>query len=58
MHTIEDSATQNELSQDVLPALTPTLYAALPSPRPKTVRLLAPVDAEFVIRTELKLGAA
>ena len=58
LHNMEDSATQREISQDVWPALNPALYRALPNPRPVAVTLLPPVDAAFVNRTELKLGAA
>jgi hypothetical protein len=58
LHKTEDSATQRELSQDVCPALKPALYLALPNPRPVAVTRLPPVDAAFVSRTELKLGAA
>ena len=58
LHTTEDSATQGEASQDEKPATYPVLYPALPTPRPVTVTLLPPVDAAFVDRTELRLGAA
>jgi hypothetical protein len=58
LHKMDDSAIQRETSQDVPPALKPTLYPALPNPRPKAVTLLPPVDAAFVDRTELKLGTA
>ena len=58
LHKMEDSATQREISQDVRPALSPALYLALPNPRPVAVTLLPPVEAAFVSRTELKLGAA
>ena len=58
LHKTEDSATQREILQDVRPALKAALYPALPCPRPVTVTLLPPVDAAFVRRTELKVGAA
>jgi hypothetical protein len=58
LHNIEDSAIQRETSQDVPPTFIPTLYPALPNPRPATVTLLPQVDAAFVILTELKLGTA
>jgi hypothetical protein len=58
LHEIDDSAIHRETSQDVWPALNPTLYPTLPNLRPVTVTLLPPVDAAFVNRTELKLGAA
>jgi hypothetical protein len=58
LHNIEDSAIQRETSQVVRPTFIPTLYPALPNPRPATVTLLPQVDAAFVILTELKLGTA
>jgi hypothetical protein len=58
LHTTLDSATQRDPSQDERPALTPTLYPTLPKPCPETVRLLPPVSAALVTRTELTPGAA
>jgi hypothetical protein len=58
LHKIDDSAIHRETSQDVWPALSPTLYPALPNLRPVTVTLLPPVDAALFNRTELKLGTA